>query len=634
MQAKHYIFSTFGIQILKMKHLDIVTNSEPNRIIFQKHRQIPLLKNCLHFISFFPRSVVLRPKGAIAHSAGFQPVYIILGLFLFAAFSSQAQPDTSYYRSPLDIPLSLSANFGELRPNHLHSGLDFRVGGVPGAKLYAVAEGYIARIVVRPNGFGNALYIQHPNGTISVYGHMDCFAPKIKTYVENLQYARQRFSIDVEPTPDDLPVKKGEVIGNAGNTGTSFGAHLHFEIRDGKSQKTLNAITHGMYQMTDNIKPTIYSVNFYGYRENSTIPEIVKLPSYIAGKSKQPVPVPDTFYMAVHSNDQMNGSPGKLGVYRLEVKLDKETIFTYRIDAFSFEESPYVNSLIDYEEIQKKNGKAMIKTYVEPGNRLSLYEDVVNHGLITLRDTNSHTLSIIAMDDYGNTATQNITVRKSNKDFFRTGIDTSETEAIVWNKENRITRNGLSLTIPNGALYRSANISIDTVARVKGSFSPTWRIHKNTTPLHKSMNLFLKADVPDSLQTKALVAMLLPNGGIVAAGGQWTGNGVSTNSQHFGHFFITVDTIAPHITPRYKAGADMRNYAKITFKITDNLSGIGSYNAYIDGEWALFEYDAKNNSLSYTFDAKRIKRNTKHRLQLVVTDNKQNTATLNTSFTW
>ena len=562
---------------------------------------------------------------------------ILASLIMMQLFAQQSLK--GYYRSPLpdDMPISFAGNFGELRANRFHAGLDFRIGGVPGAKLYAVADGYIARIFVGPEGYGKAVYINHPNGTTSVYGHLHNFSPKIKAYIEELQYKRQRFAIDERLSPATIPLKKGDFIGNAGNSGSSFGAHLHFELRKTDTQTPFNVLSAGIYKFTDNIAPAIKQVIFYRYDEQENEVPIVEpfLISTIAGL-QQTANVPERFFVAVDASDRQNSSNNKFGIYRMEVKLDNKLIFAYRNDEFSFDESRYVNSLMAYDRLQA-NSQSLIKTYMEPGNKLSsVYEKVEDKGIITLTDDEIHQLNITVWDETGNQSDCNFDIqRHAIAPTPQAYIDEQKMVPMYYNRDNRYEQPGMNISIPAGSLYRSILFTADTAMYAPAyACSRLWTIHSPEVPLHSSATLHIQADVPEHLYNKALMVNVTKTGGVRAIGGSWNNDGVTAKIASFGDYCVAVDTIAPVITPKFKKGANLKNSETLSVKIYDDLSGINTYKAFIDGQWALMEYDAKNNVLIYTFDSKYIKKNTTHTLLLNVTDNRMNTAGLKTTFIW
>jgi hypothetical protein len=554
--------------------------------------------------------------------------------------------DTAYYRLPLDssITLSLAGNFGEPRENHFHSGVDFRVGGQPGAKLYAVAGGYIYRISVSSGGYGKAVYIRHPNGTTSVYAHLHAFPASVKKYIERVQYKKQRFTVNEILDSTTFPVKKGQVIGIAGNSGNSFGAHLHFELRETASDKTLNMIKQGVYRMPDNIPPKIHRVVLYKYTELLGIPEATP---FLSGEGadiakRSPVAVPDTFFLAIDADDRQNGPSGVLGVNRLVVKLDDEVIFAYRMDGFLFDDTKYINSLMAYDwwVTQKR---PLIKTYLEPGNKLLyIYDKVAANGLVSLPDHGVHTLEITACDDVDNVSRLVFKVQKSLPPSFPKKMLLSDAEKPIVPKGfpmlpdslNVFHEQGLKVTVPAGALYRPIWFTADTLPRPDSSYSAYWRLHTAETPLHHAAQIHLPADVPQHLQSKAVVASFNSKGKLSSSGGTWSGNGVSASITSFGNYFVALDTLPPLIEPQFAQQANVKRHEKLSVKITDNLSGIGSYSATIDGEWALMEYDAKDDVLEYFFNPAYIKRNQTHTLVVTVTDKRHNLSTLETTFIW
>jgi hypothetical protein len=561
------------------------------------------------------------------------------------AFPALRAQDPGYYRSPLDsgMTMSLSGNFGEPRENHFHSGVDFRVGGQPGTKLYAIADGYVSRISVSPGGYGKAIYIKHPNGTTSVYAHLHAFPAKIKRHIERIQYKKQRFAVNEYLNSTLFPVKQGQVIGIAGNSGYSFGAHLHFELRDTDSDKTLNMIKQGVYRMPDNIPPKFHSIVFYEYRKSSGIPEISPYFTCINGNitKENPVAVPDTFFVAIDVDDRQNGPSGVLGVNRLIVKLDEEVIFAYRMDGFLFDDTKYINSLMAYDWwITQK--RPLIKTYLEPGNKLLyIYDKVVGNGLVTLSDSLTHTMEIIAYDDVGNASRLAFNVQKKMHNLSGETATNEEDKSFDVKKVpmfhdslNVFHERGLKVTVPAGSLYRPIWFTADTLPRPDSVYSACWRIHTAETPLHRAAQIHLPAVVPDRLQSKAVVASYNSKGKVTSSGGTWDGDGVKASISSFGDYFVTLDTVPPLVEPQFARHANLKKHEKLSVKITDNLSGISSYRATIDGEWALMEYDAKDDVLEYFFNPARLKRNQTHTLVVTVTDRRLNLSTFETTFIW
>ena len=230
------------------------------------------------------------------------------------------------FRYPLDVAMSLSGNYGELRSNHFHGGIDFRVGGVVGAPIYATESGYVSRITIGPSGYGNALYITHPNGYVTVYGHMHCFADEIAAFVREKQYEKESFRQDISLTPEQFPVKKGQFIGKAGNTGSSGGPHLHFEIRDENNTNT-NAFARGYLNIPDNLPPIFNNILFYGFEHKDGVPESY----YIGMPSNGAIRLPEHSYICIDAVDKQQGTNAKLAVNEYKVFLDDDLIYHFTL---------------------------------------------------------------------------------------------------------------------------------------------------------------------------------------------------------------------------------------------------------------------------------------------------------------
>ena len=579
-------------------------------------------------------------------------IHRINRLFSFLFFSLSICPiygqkvDT-IFRRPMDIPVALSGTFGELRTNHFHSGIDYRTQGVTGYKVFAVERGYISRISVSSSGLGNALYVTHPNGYTSVYGHLDAFSDKLSDDVKQQQYKQERFSVNLYPDTAQFPVKRGELIAVSGNTGSSGGPHLHFEIRDTKTEKTINPLLFG-FGVKDNIPPVMQRLAVYPIGEGSTVNgssdklilELEKSGNTyrIAGGKKMNVIGNVAF--GIDTYDQITGSANRCGPYSIGLWIDSAMMFSQTMERFSFDETRYLNSLIDYDYLIHHRIR-FNRLYIEPNNRLSVYDRNISRGVVSYPDSAKHTALIVVRDYHGNSSRLNFSFEykpvRTQFPLFPSNISELITHINVRYQNDFIfTQEGIRVIIPADALYDDIKFTCTKSAPPKGLFSKSYKIHDRGTPLHKAMTIEISADsLPERLREKALMVLLEPDGKRFSAGGAYRDGTVITNSSVFGEFAIGVDTVPPRITPvNIKNGADMRASKNIRFKITDNFSGISTYNGWIDGRWALFEYDAKNDLLFYTFDADRLTKNTQHTLELKITDNKGNTTEYRAKFIW
>ncbi|MFA7200251.1 MAG: M23 family metallopeptidase [Bacteroidales bacterium] len=571
------------------------------------------------------------------------------------------------YGKPLQVePLALSGSMGEFRATHFHTGYDFRVGGVVGAPVYAVADGYISTISVSPSGYGHALYVTHPNGTVSLYGHLHEFSPHIASYVKAKQYEEESFLIVLSCESDRFPVRKGQQIGKAGNTGDSGGPHLHFEIRynapvgiENDEEKTAlfsaNLLQHQVYELEDTLPPEFRAVQFYGYRtEQHGIVHTPLVAGFDGRTNRVTVHVPDTFFVAVDAIDRMNHTWSRMAIETWEVFLDNQLVYRYKNTDLPLEKSRYILSHTYFPERAGK-GRSLLKTWLEPGNMLrdSLRLYAPTGGLFTLPDAEDHSLRIVVSDAAGNRSTRHFTLRRTGA--LRALVEKIDEQVperaslpawefnrvFYWDKANRFEAEGLVVDLPEHALYK--NIRFRSVR--KDAYE--WIIHTAEEPLHKMMEVQMQIpeDIPDTLHRKVYVLRQSDKGRDPhkqevdprlwrSAGGHSLEGTVSFRTNAFGRFKITLDTLPPTVTASFPEGADIRGRRTIHFIIKDNESGIADYRITVDGKWLLGQYDAKRSRVTCLLDPDVIKKGTRHQLVMTVTDNKGNVTELNTNFLW
>ena len=546
------------------------------------------------------------------------------------------------YRFPLNKEMSMSANFGEIRGGHLHSGIDLRVGGAPGAEVYAVESGHVARIFVSPTGYGKALYVEHPDGRTSVYAHLDRFAGKIAEYVENYQYGRQRFTVNDYPAPKLFAVKKGELIGFAGNSGSSGGAHLHFEIRETARHAPINPVTAGYFKPKDNIPPTVHKLAVFTLDTINDITrprllkslDLVKRGQFYVPIAGETVEVCNPVFWAINVDDYQPDNTSRHGINVMKAYLDGNKFFGYRIDGFDFSVTKFVNSLIAYDELVSSK-TVYIKTYVEEGNGLPLYEGVKNNGILSLPDTAPHEALIEVFDDSGNKSSVKFKIRRSARvPVKHQTANSAQFITMLRTDDFEYANDEFSFTLEPNSLYSDALFKLETGKR-QGAYSNAVTVGYKTVPLHKSAKLRIKPlALPSRLRNHAFVAGLDDKEKkTVYHGGQFDSDGfISTDISAFGVYFVSVDTVAPKVSVNSKSN-DYSNRDKLVVSLSDELSGIASYSCYIDGKWALFEYDPKTQSGFYTLSAKRLgAKGKKRKMKLVVSDKCKNTTTYNYNF--
>ncbi|TCD26675.1 M23 family metallopeptidase [Pedobacter psychrodurus] len=545
-------------------------------------------------------------------------------------FSTNKYPITDF-RQPLDIsPPALAGSFGEIRGNHFHSGIDFRTNQREGYPVYAVADGYISRLRVQNSGFGQALYINHPNGFTTVYGHLQRFAPKIATIVKNLEYEKKSFEIDEFPDATLIPVHKGEIIAWSGNRGSSGGPHLHFEIRDTKTEETINPQFFGII-IPDNIPPVIHGLYVYRLNGKSFNESTPKQAIGISGangsyKTSAPVSLTGEVGFGIVVTDRHNGLSGTNGVYSIQLEVDGKKVYTSALERFAFEDSKAINSHIDYPTYLNTK-RSIQKSFVEPGNPLKIYSGLVNSGRINFNDGATHQLRYIITDSKGNSSVLPFTVNAGSAPIVAPVIPAGI--IYLYNKANEFNSEDIKVVFPLGTLYSDLNFNYKKLPKPMGNaWSAVHQIHNRYTPLHIGFDISIKADnLPENLRSKALIV----NSNGSSQGGSFDNGYIKATPKNFGSFYIATDTIAPRIVPvNIAEGKNMAGLSKIFFRISDNLSGIKSFNGYIDGKWALMEFDTKTATLWHSFDERTALG--KHILELIVVDMKENTRKYTVTF--
>jgi hypothetical protein len=543
------------------------------------------------------------------------------------------------FSSPVKIPIFLSGSFAELRSNHFHSGIDIKTQGTTGIPVYSVADGYISRIFVSPSGYGLALYINHLNGTTSVYGHLESFRDDIVQYVKNIQYERESFRIDLQIPKDRFPVKQDEFIGRTGNSGSSGGPHLHFEVRDTQTEEPLNPL-HYSFPVKDHTPPRIYSMMIATLNNHGHVDFQSEKKSFMVvftdGKyqvqNNPVIPVYGMVGFAINANDFFDGSNNRCGVYSIRMFWDGELYYSFKMDRFSFPESRYVNSHTDFEEYVTSK-RRFHKTWTDPGNRLRIYDYVRNKGQFRVTDGNIHLVRFELKDFHGNTSILDFKVESKASQAER--MKTPFIQRLKYDRENRFTEENIRIEFPEQTFYNDVEFFWEEKPASEEFVSGIHVVNRNTVPMHSSSRLSIKTHkLENRLQEKALlVSVDTISGEISAAGGAYNNGWVTGDIRSFGNYAVALDTVPPRIIPlSIRNNSAITETSRIRFRISDDLSGIKNYTGTLDGKWALFEYDAKSNLITHYFDAQRFELGKRHAFVLKVTDNKGNESRYEASF--
>jgi murein DD-endopeptidase MepM/ murein hydrolase activator NlpD len=550
----------------------------------------------------------------------------VLTLLISVLFSSYKAQDKipNDFRFPLDGNIRFSGNYGELRPNHFHAGLDFRTDPVKNLPIYAAGDGYVSRIKIGTHGYGKVLYVTHPNGYVTVYGHEHHFAKKIADFAYAEQKKQESFEVEIFPDANALPVKKGEIIGYSGNTGNSSGPHLHFEIREEKTETPLNPQL--FFKHEDNLAPVCTKMVIY------TVPDQGK-PVYaksldLSKKSgnkemiiDETIQMPANAGLAFSCYDKENADAGKNQVYGISIKVNGEQIYMHKMNNISFENSRYVNW---FQDMDLKNEKLQ-KCFRTGNNELPIFTEIKNQGLITSYDgklkPGTHNAEVKFFDVNGNTTTLKFRYTMNEKDAapkFECNFDCM--------KENLITLGGATVKFPEKCLFYNTNTDVKLHKQNPGRYySDVYKIFNSDMPVLKSYDVALeigKTIPTDKTDKLCLLTMKNDMSGISYAGGKFENGKLVGSIKNCGLVTVGIDTIIPNITAHPQKGK--KKMSLIRFTVSDNLSGIGKFRMEINGAWVLAEYEHKTNSIFYIIDDKTPKG--KLKVELKVWDKQQNLA--------
>ncbi|MBU1370373.1 MAG: M23 family metallopeptidase [Bacteroidetes bacterium] len=547
---------------------------------------------------------------------------IVFLLFLISfQLVAQETPGYPQYRSPLDIPLYLSGTFAELRSNHFHSGIDIRTQGVEGKPVFAIGDGFVSRIAVSPFGFGKALYINHPEGYTSVYAHLQRFSPEIEAWVKQQQYAAKSYGVNLYLTADQFVVKKSEQIGKSGNSGSSGGPHLHFEIRDAASQEPLNPLYFG-YQIKDYIRPAINMFAVYPITDFTA--DSAAALSLVNGAAK-PLYLPVEGWgeqhrlpqhQLVYGNgklafgisviDQHNDSPNKNGVYSLKLKQDNRVLFKYTADRFSFSETRFINSFIDYGYYVEKQ-KRLIRTQLDPLNKLGLYES--GEGMLTLKPGDTVHMEFVVEDFHRNISRLPFVLVGRNWPTENQVLPKPEEGLLVEaGSAFELVKDDFFLKIPSTAFYRDEYITLGQDVDTN-YLSMVYAIGKAVIPVHKAYQLGIR--IPENtIAAKVYMVIIDRKGKKTALTSTLRDGFIEASPREMGNFALLADTVSPQVRPlNFKSGKLLAGINKLKISIKDDESGIDDYSASLNGEWLLMAYDAKNEVIIYEIDERLKKGN-------------------------
>lgn len=548
--------------------------------------------------------------------------YSILFSFLFFIGSMQGgYAQEAAFIPPFDFPITFSGNFGEIRANHFHGGLDFKTGGAIGKKVRALADGHISRIRVT-HGSGYVLDVAYDNGYATICRHLSAFVSPIAERVEALQYEKESWEVEIVPEPGEYPVKAGQVIALSGNTGYSFGPHLHLDMIETETDEYIDPLPFFKDKVKDRTAPRAEGIMLFPQPGKGVVDGKQERRSFPLHPSEA-VTAWGTIGVGIRAYDYMDGVRNRYGVHTVSLSVDGKEVFRSVVDRFAYDEHRYINSWTQ--------GQYM-KSFIEPGNHLRmLHAYNENRGLLTIDEERPYQLLYTLSDALGNTSKVRFTVQ--GKKSAIPPVEHREKYVFRWDKTNYLQEPGLELIVPRGMLYDDARLNY-AVRADSGDVAFTYQLNDTRIPMHGAceMRIGLRRRPVEDM-TKYYVAGVDARGRTYSVGGKYEDGFMKARIRDIGTYTVAIDTVPPEITPINKAkwGATGR----IVFKAKDKETGINTYRGTIDGKYALF---GKPNSISGNLvcelDPKRIQKGGRHQVEMTVTDGCGNRTTERFEFVW
>ena len=542
---------------------------------------------------------------------GYKWLIVVMMSLSMATFAQNTSE--KLFVAPFDFPLLLSGNFGELRANHFHGGLDFKTQGVVGKPIRNIADGYISRVTVTPGGYGQAVYMVHDNGYTSVHGHLLKFAPDVAEVVEKYQYENETFEVDLEFEPNRFRFLQGEIFAWSGNEGYSFGPHLHMEIRKTDTGEYIDPLQFYKDKIKDTTPPRATHIMLYPQRGKGVVNGSQNKSSFSLADVNKRIEAWGAISVGIKAYDYMDGTSNNYGVRLIKLLVDSVEVFRSTVDGFLPDENRMINAWTDYEEYTTKNSWYM-RSQILPGNEWRMLEADENGGLVNIDEERDYHFRYELEDLYGNRRNYTFIVRGKEQP-----IESWKPEGknfLKWNEKNVIWDLGLELTIPKGMLYE--NLELEYMLRKDStSVSYEYQLHDVPIPLHASCMLKIGVqEFPISDMDKYYVYQK-KRGKKISVGGYFENGFMHALIRELGTYSVGIDTIRPRVVPLNKAQWKNGN---IQFKISDAETGIKDYKVYIDGKFVLFTFSSKNARLKMKHP-ERLKKGSSHEMEVVVTDN-------------
>ena len=545
--------------------------------------------------------------------------YYLLTIFFLYASIINSQNSGDY---PLEIPIILSGTFGELRPNHFHAGIDIKTKGTEGFKVYSIGDGYVSRIQITHGGYGKALYIKHDNGQSSVYAHLQKFSPKIEKIVKEIQYSKESYTFRTYPSKDEIRISEKELIGFSGNTGRSFGPHLHYELRD-ELDRPINPMAFKNYSVKDTIPPVVLGLYYKLIPENSISGSNSSFNELKLKKISNNLFISDTLKTSgpvgfgINSFDRMNNTWNKMGLSNIKTNIDGNEIFNMDLNSFSYDEWRHINTFIDYPYYKNKKIKIQ-KLYIEEFNPLDMYKRSLGDGVVKINETNVTYLYSVKLFDFNKNQSEILVPIQwvKQNDLSNRKLDFENMFKVNKDSTYNFKFPGAKVSIEKNSFYTDKIIQI---------FEENNLLHvdKDSIPLLKGITI--KMDVSrynDSIRNRTYIGRIGENKKSSFVSSKKEENYVIAKVNNLGDFVIKIDSIKPNISViDISDNQWISNRKNLSIKISDNESGVKNYRGTINDKWILLEYNPMKGILTYDFNDNVNRDDAKNVLEIKIEDN-------------